>query len=192
MIGNDVIDLHLASQESNWQRRGFLDKVFTKSEQSFIAKAENSFQTVWLLWSMKESAYKAFLQENPQRFFNPKKLECSLKNKTHGTVQIGTKEYQTISQITKNYIHTVAVCNQDTSLTTASFRLGTSDYPTQHKEVYKKLCSQVSHLKKIPQSTVNIKKCDSAIPTVYYNNKPLNTSFSLSHHGNYGAYAILN
>ena len=36
MIGNDVVDLELAKKESNWQRRGFLSKIFTKNEQRLI------------------------------------------------------------------------------------------------------------------------------------------------------------
>ena len=30
MIGNDVIDLQQSRQESNWQRKGFLEKLFTQ------------------------------------------------------------------------------------------------------------------------------------------------------------------
>ena len=33
MIGNDIIDLALAKKENNWQRKGFLDKLFTPKEQ---------------------------------------------------------------------------------------------------------------------------------------------------------------
>ena len=43
MIGNDIIDLSAAKLESNWQRRGFLEKQFTKNEQRQILSAQNSF-----------------------------------------------------------------------------------------------------------------------------------------------------
>ena len=33
MIGNDIIDLDVAKTESNWKRKGFLDKIFTANEQ---------------------------------------------------------------------------------------------------------------------------------------------------------------
>ena len=58
MVGNDIVDLKHAALESNWQRKGFLNKVFTSSEKQYIQDAENPFQMVWLIWSMKESAYK--------------------------------------------------------------------------------------------------------------------------------------
>ena len=31
-IGNDIIDLKLAKTQSNWQRKGFLEKQFTQKE----------------------------------------------------------------------------------------------------------------------------------------------------------------
>ena len=88
MIGNDLVDLKLANIQSNWQRKGFLDKLFTPKEQEYILNADNPFETVWLLWSMKESAYKAYLQIYGCRFFAPKKLACSLLSKNKGTVLI--------------------------------------------------------------------------------------------------------
>lgn len=78
MIGNDLVDLKLAAKQSNWQRKGFLDKLFTPKEQGCILNSSNPFETVWLLWSMKESAYKAYLQTHNERFFAPKKLACNL------------------------------------------------------------------------------------------------------------------
>ena len=56
MIGNDVIDLQLAAVQSNWQRPGFREKIVTEGENHLIDAAEDPFQTVWRLWSMKESA----------------------------------------------------------------------------------------------------------------------------------------
>ena len=77
MIGNDIIDLSAAKLESNWQRRGFLEKQFTKNEQRQILSAQNSFVCVWRIWSMKEAAYKIYTQQNELRFFAPKKLILS-------------------------------------------------------------------------------------------------------------------
>ena len=78
MIGNDLVDLKLANIQSNWQRKGFLDKLFTPKEQVYILNADNPFETVWLLWSMKESAYKLYLQQGATRFFNPLKVNCEI------------------------------------------------------------------------------------------------------------------
>ena len=36
MIGNDVVDLQLAKTQSNWQRKGFLEKQFTEFEIYYV------------------------------------------------------------------------------------------------------------------------------------------------------------
>ena len=95
MIGNDVIDLQLAAVQSDWQRPRFREKVFTEGENRLIDSAEDPFKTVWRLWSMKESAYKAYMRLHPKRFFNPKKLECSLAENGTGLVQIGGYSFLT-------------------------------------------------------------------------------------------------
>ncbi|HBI01226.1 4'-phosphopantetheinyl transferase superfamily protein, partial [uncultured Flavobacterium sp.] len=99
MIGNDVIDLALAKVESNWQRKGYLDKLFTTKEQNLIFSAENRTIMVWILWSKKEAVYKIIRQENGLRGFYPLKIEnteydsgivCFNKNKYYTkTVQKG-------------------------------------------------------------------------------------------------------
>ena len=41
---------------------------------------------VWLLWSMKEAAYKCYTQQHKKRFFAPQKFECHLISKDKGIV----------------------------------------------------------------------------------------------------------
>ena len=52
MIGNDIIDLKLAAIQSNWQRKGFLNKIFTEEEQRVILNSDNAFQLVWYLFAL--------------------------------------------------------------------------------------------------------------------------------------------
>jgi len=60
MLGNDIVDLDLAKTQSNWRRKNYLDKIFTTEEQLLISSAKRPDEMVWLLWSMKESAYKIY------------------------------------------------------------------------------------------------------------------------------------
>ena len=113
MIGNDIVDLNLASIKSNWKRKGFLDKVFTNEEQDLILKANDSFQMVWVLWSMKESAYKVYVQQLKKRFFAPQKLQCTLSSNTTGIVKVFNNQYNTKSIINNRYIATTATLNYD-------------------------------------------------------------------------------
>lgn len=115
MIGNDVVDLALARKESNWKRNGFLDKIFTEKEQLLITKAENSEVMVWNLWSRKEAAYKIYNRQTRIKGFYPLLLECFdleiIDGITFGKVSIRQQVYFTKTEITSQFINTVAVEN---------------------------------------------------------------------------------
>lgn len=112
MIGNDIVDLLQAAKDSNWQRNGFLDKLFTAEEQFLISSDIHPPMMVWLLWSMKESAYKIDSRETKLRLFAPVKLICKNliihENHATGNVWCNDRIYYTRSQFNEDYIHTLA------------------------------------------------------------------------------------
>jgi len=112
MIGNDIVDLAQAEQDSNWKRPGYLDKLFTTEEQFLISSDIQPDSMVWLLWTMKESAYKIGSRKSKLREFAPVKLSCSnliiYDNTATGNVTYNEQLYFTKSTIEKTYIHTVA------------------------------------------------------------------------------------
>jgi phosphopantetheinyl transferase (holo-ACP synthase) len=109
VIGNDVVDLVLAKKESNWQRKGFLDKIFTKNEQVLIHKALDPEIMVWNLWSRKEAAYKIYNRETGIRGYFPLQLECDCSDYKTGTVRIKGLVYYTETTIDSDCIYTIAV-----------------------------------------------------------------------------------
>jgi phosphopantetheinyl transferase (holo-ACP synthase) len=113
MIGNDIVDLALAQKESNWKRKGFLDKIFTQNEQLLILNAENPTIMVWNLWSRKEAVYKIYNRQTQIRGYFPLQLECfdlEIKNGfTSGKVIIKDSIYFTKTEITRQFINTIAV-----------------------------------------------------------------------------------
>lgn len=115
MIGNDVVDIMQSRHESNWQRTGFLEKLFTIDEQHLIRENADPERTVWLLWSMKEAAYKIYNREIKERSYIPKKLVCSIlmrdKNYITGKVSCFENVYHTKTIISKESLHTIAVSN---------------------------------------------------------------------------------
>ena len=108
MIGNDIVDLALAKQESNWQRKGFLDKLFTANEQQLVLSSSNPELMVWNLWSRKEAAYKIYNRMSGQRLFNPIRFECK-----DDKVCFGNTVYYTQTHITTDYVYTIALTDQD-------------------------------------------------------------------------------
>ena len=113
MIGNDIVDLALSKKESNWQRNGFLDKIFTEQEQFLIKNALNPEIMVWNLWSRKESAYKIFNRATTIRAYMPLKLECIWESQETGTVNCNGFTYYTTTRICQESIYTIAVSQKD-------------------------------------------------------------------------------
>ena len=137
MIGNDIVDLALAKRESNWRRAGFLAKIFTAHEQHLIDAATDPDQMVWLLWSMKESAYKLAIRRTQNRAFAPIKLACCLYELTNTTCT-GTVDYgencHTKSVFTPDYISTISTATGSYSLLTeAAIAFADATYQTQHQ-----------------------------------------------------------
>ena len=182
MIGNDIIDLSLAKTESNWRRIGFLKKQFTTNEQLLILATSNSFQLVWRLWSMKEAAYKVYVQQNDLRFFAPKKFDCLLISETKGLVHYKDQTFYTSSIVNQNYIFTLA-----------SSKIETKAYS---KFVMPQVVDIMIKIKLEELTTFSIKdikqkKSKYGVPFYFYKDTLLSKSCSISHHGNYGVFSLL-
>ncbi len=115
MIGNDIVDLNLSKIQINWQRKGYLDKIFTKNEQKFIFESKNQDQMVWTLWSCKEACYKIFNRKTNIRVFNPLQFECynlkTINEHLFGEVNFDHQIYFTKTEINSNYIYSIATTN---------------------------------------------------------------------------------
>lgn len=183
MIGNDLVDLQLAKIQSNWQRKGFLEKQFTDFEQSQIFASSNPFLQVWLFWSMKEAAYKCFVQQYPKRFFAPKMFACKMMSQKKGMVRIDENIYFSDSIITDKYVHTIVQKNKISNYISDLFLI-------DQKENQKQSLNQKILARFIDANSV--KKNEIGIPFLYQHDKKLPFSVSFSHHGKYGAYAVLN
>lgn len=113
MIGNDIVDLALAKKESNWQRKGFLNKIFTQKEQLLITNADNPEIMVWNLWTRKEAAYKIYNRQTIIRGYFPLQLECFFESETLGTVYCNGNSYHTETKISDESIYTIAVVEKE-------------------------------------------------------------------------------
>lgn len=113
MIGNDIVDLALAKKESNWQRKGFLNKIFTQKEKLLIVNAKNPEGMVWNLWSRKEAAYKIYNRQTNIRGYFPLQLECFYESETLGTVYCNGNSYHTETSVSSESIYTIAVVEKE-------------------------------------------------------------------------------
>lgn len=188
MVGNDVVDLKLAKQQSDWRKRGFLDKVFTGCEQQLIKDTSDPDETVWLLWSMKEAAYKA----HQRRFQLLRKLNwlaqrCSaLKiegKKAAGIVEINGFSYACTSEINCDYIFT-------SSKNLSKIPVKNVILETSSTAVKKELLKYVAAQRSLNVKELVLKKNKEGVPNILFKNDILNTCFSLSGHGRFNAFSL--
>ena len=196
MIGNDIVDIAFAKNESNWKRPRFLDKIFTIKEQKYIAEAQQPEMMVWLLWSMKESAYKLHVQIFKKRFFAPKRLVCSLLDlngkECVGRVVCDDFTCFTQSEFSDQFVYTISKFVRNEAYLSQTFMIKNSKYITQHKEVYKKAITRLAEYSRKPIHQICVKKSNDGVPSFYYKKEKTKVAISITHHGNYGAFAINN
>jgi phosphopantetheinyl transferase (holo-ACP synthase) len=184
MIGNDIIDIAEAKLKSNWQRPRFLDKLFTLKEQQFIINSDNSFVMVWRLWSMKEAAYKLYIQLYPNRFYNPKGFQCDIEKS-----KVRYKDFECFvnTEITSKYIVSEARL-QESGMTSKPLFFNHSDTQKQSKVLKSEILKLISGKYQTQKENLSFHKNEFGVPMVKFNSEYINVS--LSHHGNYGVYAI--
>lgn len=192
MIGNDIVDLQEAASTSNWQRRGFLEKVFTPNEQSMILATTNPFQMVWRLWSMKESGYKFYLQKNPNamRGFYPAKINTQIICGEIGQVSIHDMELKTKTICHPDYLFSTAFEESNISTKTNIFYLPQRAFQFQSNFIREKLINYLAEKDRLDKVHLKVKKNKNTAPIIYYKSSLLPFSCSLTHHGNYGGFSI--
>lgn len=192
MVGNDIIDIAATKRSKDpeglgWKRPGFVEKIFTESEQKLIVDSEDPFITVWQLWSIKESAYKVFIQAGGEAFYNPKRFECELEG-LNGKVEIEDLILETESIINENYIFSTAF-SDNSEIKSSIFELPESDIQQQSDLIRQQLIKEFSKNNNINSDDLEIRKTESGVPLIYFKDEVLDVSISITHHGEFGGYS---
>lgn len=194
MVGNDIVDLNEARRGSHWKTPRFIRKIFTVQEQAVIAGARDPFVALWHLWSMKESAYKVFIQAGGQRFFNPAQIVCAMDTfpgspPQYGKVTINSTALNTSTLIHADYIVSTAHTPK-VDVDTRVFLLPGRRWKQQSSFMHQQIIRDFSQSRKLDSTSLHIQKTEAGVPRLHYKGRLLNTSISITHHGQYGAYAI--
>ncbi|MCG9972355.1 4'-phosphopantetheinyl transferase family protein [Christiangramia crocea] len=181
MIGNDIIDLKVSLPERKSENSRFMDKVFSKKERSFIENSEDGEMILWLMWSMKEAAYKAHQRNfGLSRALNPLSFSCALNlSERSATVLCDRHIYSIVSEVKSQYIHSYT-CRE------AVFQK-VFVKPGMNKE---HLLEEIGAVVNLHGTALHIEKDSEGIPSLSFHNSTKKLPFSLSHHGNFTALAI--
>ena len=190
MRGNDIVDIHLAAKESNWKRKGFLEKLFTPEEKESIIQSDDPERMVWAFWSMKEAAYKIHTRCFGGRFFAPLKFSCALETNGDGKVMIDQAVYQTRTDFKSTYIYSVATSLNDgsSSLLNQCFRLEVPEDRSGY--IYSVMIKEYAKLTSKSEEFITIIKDNNGIPFLEDKKENRQIPVSITHHGRYCAFII--
>jgi len=192
VTGNDIVDLQVAAMESNWRRKGFLEKLFTPAEQDSILGSANPDETVWHMWSMKESTYKIHNRLSGERSFAPVSFECIVLGDSDGRVIHGNETYRTRTLITTRYLYTIA-CSAEQHRPDhlgKCFMLTQASEPHRHAFIEHELIGHYALFSGIPADELALKKDGRGIPYLFCIHIQRQIPVSVTHHGNYAAFTI--
>lgn len=184
MVGNDIVDLNVAFSNSRWRSARFVDKIFTSVEKKQIEGSADVFKTIWRLWSMKESAYKIYLQQHKSPFFDPKKIQTQILNKTEGVVTIQNYSYVTSTKCASSYMYTESKFHESESLFSKLF---VAQHKYNSEYCREQLISYFAHTYNKDPLSLQIKKNSLGVPKLFFKNELQNKSISITHHGGYAA-----
>lgn len=179
MLGNDIVDLKIAGKESNWRRSGYLEKIFTKFEQNIIKDSLNPDLVVWILWSIKESVYKAHNRISLIYEFAPSKIEIeNLKiseKSASAEISYHKTQYFSKTEYSKHFVHTIAIKD---SLNFFGIKiLGLKTTSRDYTNILLK--------KNLIKNSQKVQKTNDGIPNIVTETEGNEIPISISHHGSY-------
>ncbi|MES2277001.1 MAG: 4'-phosphopantetheinyl transferase superfamily protein [Bacteroidota bacterium] len=213
-IGNDIIALS-SIDVSRTQKPGFYSKILAQSEQQLY---HDSFSYipfeyfVWLLWSVKESAYKCLQRQQPALVFSPVNTVITAIELPTGTPPVFSEQIESegfnndYSFIINVTFHTQTlyarsiIFGDEVIHTVASFnpvfdpihwgvkRIEETEPESQSSEVRRFLLAKYQTI--IPGRELKVGKSASGYPFISLDGQDTGTEVSLSHHGEWVGYAM--
>lgn len=134
-VGNDILDLNRHSARHRHTDERFIQKILHPKEIILLQQSSNPVYFLWMLWTLKEAAYKYCKQADNSFIFSPKKIyteqthtyemfvlieegaESFTSKGFDGTIVLTvytlSGPIKTYSVFSNNYIHTVAVKDEE-------------------------------------------------------------------------------
>lgn len=208
LIGNDIVDLtHSDTQATNIHPR-FMERVCHPQEITFLQNTTKEKQTrlLWTYWATKEAAYKALKRHHLDLIFRPQQLYFDYP--THKLHYANTYELDCQLEEKETYVHVIATFSKkqsiggnDNVIQYAIYDkkelpiMNTKPQPSDSRLVRQLLQNDLAQYLQLPFTAIEITKRkvsqNSRIPYVLINEQEAGILLSLSHHGNYLAYAFI-
>jgi phosphopantetheinyl transferase (holo-ACP synthase) len=213
--GNDIVALGSVNKQRTGEFR-FYSKILASTEQALYHQPEfaaTPFENyVWLLWSVKESAYKYMKRINPHLVFSPTKIIITVieiptsqtVNKSEsiqwegrghtgglysGKLQCGTDTFYFISKVNSEWISTVVNDTENFEDVCWGIQsIDNSGYEHQSKAVRKVLLNKMNS---IYTGNLLVNKSPVGYPIILRDLEDANIPVSLAHDGHFVAYSFV-
>jgi hypothetical protein len=201
--GNDIVALNLVDKQRTLLP-AFYSKFITPAELSLHRESNISFENfVWLLWSVKESAYKYLKRSDENRVFSPSKLivhnlsapvetdsDCIDTDQPvdvfySGGLSAGLSAIKFKSAINKQFVATVI---NEGEVYWGVQTIAEGDYHNQSNAVRLLALAKLNSI--ILADDLWIDKHPSGYPFIMNGTHQLETAISFAHHGCYVSYAF--
>ncbi len=192
--GNDIVTLQKIDKERTAQYR-FYSKILGPAEHDLFDHAPLliSFEHyVWMLWSVKESAFKYFKRLNNELLFSPlkfvvseinfqKEKEDSTNTIFTGRVNFDNHTLYFLSDYNEARIHTIVYDeNNFDNIRSGIAEIQREKYADQSAAAKKFLKKD---LEKYFTGEIMIEKSEAGFPDVFCDGKKMDVAVSLSHDG---------
>lgn len=195
MLGNDIIDLPEVLASGQARRPKFQNRICWASEVEPLQAWFSDEHCTWLLWAIKESAYKYYIQSGGQPLFAPKKFRFKALKIEAGLVEGHTEtplgKVQSEAKLAAAHLTTESwsLASHRSSIHRKIFPLSASKQIDKSSELKYLICQQ--WMEKFGNNTeaVCIKKDKHQVPHLYQKGQKLPYAISLSHHGAWGFFS---
>lgn len=195
-VGNDIVDLHAIDIQRTRNPR-FYSKFLSPAELALHTGELTIIQLeyfVWLLWSVKEAAYKCLQRFQPDLVFSPIKLRVTQirldkPGYIHSTIDFQSQTVFAESNIEgEKCIHTIAGFHPNFSdIIRGAKKIGSAEPESQSTTVRELLLENLTH--RYPDADFQINKNQRGVPMLLATGLLMDIPVSLAHHGNWVGYA---
>ena len=189
MVGNDVVDLSDPESSRDARHVRFDRRVFAPEEFEVLSIEYTDVQRRWILWSVKEAAYKAARRENAGVVFSPARFVVNLDRSLCGSVSLGIHRWPVRVQIDGDCVHAVVSENESFAGTlSGACRLSAAELRDPSQAVHRFAVASIAAQLGVATSDLRIEKTNR-IPELIVAGGAAPVALSLSHHGAYAGFA---
>jgi phosphopantetheinyl transferase (holo-ACP synthase) len=204
--GNDIVALKIIDKQRS-NHPAFYSKFILQTEQALYELPDLPFENfVWLLWSVKEAAYKYLQCHDHELIFSPSKIivqNIQPVNGFEGTQWVSPQPVKYYAGIVvhgdnslyyRTIIHDkyiITIVNDEDSFANVYWgvkRIDQTDSKSQSAGVRAFTLSKLKSF--FPDAALSIKKSPAGYPVLFSNDIPADVPISFAHHDHYVTYSF--